>query len=286
MRPGQIEDILMNFSVLSQIAVLLFIIFLCVRSNWKRGPVIARLFFLFTAVTFLLSDLYYITHIWIKDTPYLPFSAEDISAVGMYLLFAASLRSNFYEDINREGGLSVWGILLGAANAALWAIWSGNILRSIVEGAAFCYFLSAAVWAVKREKVYPKGAGIALTVVSFAVFPAEAVLYYLPDSGARTVLDVCCYTALYFVFLYLILRTAHGLLEVWDADRVIASSWFTTVWGLCTLYLSEEPLYSICDLLITASLVLNYYSLRRKDREMAAETAEPAIDGGGEEKAP
>ena len=142
---GQIvaEDIL----VIIEIILLMYFIIRIVRSG-DAGRSRVALLFVFGCATFVITDLYWLTHLLVKSGLESQFTAAEIGIAGMFLLYGAAMSVAGNRDIPLAGKdkLVLAGtIIFVAVISACWYGWNGGWIRDLITGLAMGYFLFVSV---------------------------------------------------------------------------------------------------------------------------------------------
>ena len=252
-----------NTDTLLQIAVQLFVIYHMVRLLKENRRSMPAVFFTFALVSFLVSDLYWITHTLMKAGARIPFAANEIGESGMYLLIAAVLNTAFREKKANTRIEVICTALFSAASAALWIGWSGEWVKDILSGIVFGYFLCTAVRSLKITDSFSKKEWVVLAVASAVLIAVQTTIFFVPPPINQR-LDAFCYVLMFVGIALFFLKTIRSFHTGKDADQALSLSFASFGWTTSTMYMSADPMWFAADTCCTVVLLLMYFALRRK----------------------
>ena len=258
--------LLEDLDTLIQIAIQIFII-------WKMIPVIrmnrqsmTAVFFSFAMVCYLISNLYWITHIVMKEGVRIPFAANEISASGMFLLMAAVLKIVFHEHLANAKKEIIYAALFAAASTGLWIGWSGELIKDILSGFTFGYFLCVVTAALKTCGAFSEKEWRALAISSAVLIAVQTSIFFAPEMLKKP-LDAFCYVLMFVWIGYFFCRAIPSALGHEEADRSVVLSVAGFAWTISTMYMSASFMYVAADTCSTCMQLLMYAAIRKKVRD-------------------
>ena len=112
--------------------------------------------FLFAMVSLLLVHAYWLSYTLMHPEIRMPFAANEIGEISVFLLLSAMMDSVFREIKVSAKREIIFTIFFSAASVALWIVWTGEWIQDIIDGAAFGYFLCVCVRALKQSNALKK----------------------------------------------------------------------------------------------------------------------------------
>ncbi len=248
-----------------QVAVILYCIVRSLNGLRSQTHPLVSVFFALGLLCFFVNDLYWLTHLMMGKGAYPPFSACDISAIGLYLLLSSALDVVFREDTRDVRVVTIPAVVFAACNTALWIIWSGEWFQQIVSGLAFACLLFSSARGLKCSGALSRREWRFLAAACGFLIPAEAVLPLL-SGGVYKAVDLLCYGVMFGFMAFFLLRTIHEHRHG-SSDAALGIAFAGYSWALVTLYLSAEPYYTVADTIIILFIGLMLPAVRRKAAE-------------------
>ena len=218
-------------------------------------------FFGFAIACGLLSTLYWVTFDFLRPETRMPFAANQISELALFLLLAACLRATIPITGYRNGTVVIATVLFAVANVALWIGWSGEWVQDILGGVAFGYLLCVVVLCLRcSEALTPQGQA-ALGIASLVLVVAQASIFFVPGPVKRP-LDLFCYALLFAVGACFILRTLRSLCTGASPAASLSLAFASYTWMTVALYMSSDAFYLAALVLVTLCLPLMLFALR------------------------
>ncbi len=244
-----------------QIAVLLTAIILSVRYARRTEKNIYLIFYAMAMAAFLCSDIFWFTHINLREGVRVPFAPDDIADFGLFLLMGSAVNS----AMERRGtipGLIIATGLFSAANVGLWIAWSGEWLRDIFGGLPFGYFIYTVVWAMTVSKALRRWEWTVLSLISGVIIVVQ-ILAIVGPVGTRAFMDSFGYVLLFAVMAWLFILAVTSLFGR-NADKAFSLCFAALTWTTVTMYMSSGVVYDVAANMTTAGLVLTLLGVRKK----------------------
>jgi len=248
-----------------QMLGVLVCIYMNVRGLRKHPKSLLTLFFALSLMCLLLSDLYWMVHMWMGRGVYAAFSVVDVGTYGFYLLMAAAVGAVFPEKIREDRLAMAVAAVFAAANAALWILWSGYVFTNILGGVCFVFLLCSEAHGLKCSGALSRWEWAVLAAAGCAVIAVNTALLRL-SGGGYYAMNLVNTAVLFAVLAFFYIRTIQALRRK-DADKALALAFSGMTWNFIAIYLSEEPYYTIVDFFILFSIVLVFIGVRRKAAE-------------------
>lgn len=196
-------ELLTNILLLIHIVILCYVIIGSAQLIPKSNASLLTVFFTFSMVSYLMSNLYWLAYTALRQDARMPFAANEMGEWATILLLAAALSSivNKIPTIPISQIIFVW--LLTVANVALWIAWSGEWLQDIITGLVMGYFLCTAVHAeyqtrsfTRKELCYLCSTFVIAVVLQTSIFFVSDIIGTYINTISYIVMLIC------IVFLY------------------------------------------------------------------------------------
>ena len=249
----------MNSAMLSTIFVTLQIMAL-LWSIWQslqlfrenRSPVTA-LFYTFSLISMLLSDLYWITYVVIRPNTRMPFAVNEIGEWAIFLLLAATLASVFQRRTAGAIREMIMAALFAAISAALWIGWSGEWVQDIITGIVCGYFFCVIVWALRTSDIFSHKEWAALGSLCLILIIMQVLTFVLPKD-AKQIVDFCCYVLMFAGIAAFYAKTIREWKRQSPPEDLFCLCCATLAWGESCMYMSAEPMYFAAEAAVTIML--------------------------------
>ena len=258
-----INDVLRYVCISVQIAVLLFVLHRAFRLVRRGNRSMPAVFFAFATATFLVSDLYWLAFVLLKQDARLPFMPSDVADNGVLLLMGSMAASAFRGRKERTTGLVVAAVAFALANAALWIAWSGEWVKDVIGALPFAYLTYFVARGMKLSGALRRWEWTALGAGCAALIALEVVMLFCPQPLSRA-LDVVCNALLSAGTALFFWESIRALRSGADAERGISLAAAAETWCLCFMYMSAEPMWFAADMLCTAAFVLMLLVMERQ----------------------
>lgn len=255
--------VLQNLDNFLQIAVLLFLIAKTTRLVKKEKAVLVSVFFLLAMISFLGSDLYWITHTLMMPDERLPFTASEIGDLGMFLLLGAVLSTAFQGKGANVCGSVIGSVLFVGASTALWIGWSGEWVKDILSGIALCYFVCRSVMSLSISGSFTKPEWAGLIIAAAVLIACQSATFFVPES-MKDPLDIFCYILMFFGIACFFIRNIAAVKAGQNADVLLGLSFTMFAWTISAMYMSADPMYYAADTASTLTLLFMYNAVRKK----------------------
>lgn len=258
-----INDVLRYVCISVQIAVLLFVLhraFRLVRQGNRSMPAV---FFAFATATFLVSDLYWLAFVLLKQDARLPFMPSDVADNGVLLLMGSIVASAFRGRKEKTTALVVAAAAFALVNVALWIAWSGEWVKDVIGALPFAYLVYFAARGMKLSGALRRWEWTALGVGCAVLIAIEIAMLFCPKP-LYTALDAVCNALLSAGTALLFWESIRALRSGADAERSISLAVAAEAWCLCFMYMSAEPVWFAADMLCTAAFMLMLRAVERQ----------------------
>ena len=249
-----------------QILILAFAIAVSFRSLKIKGGSVVIFYFTFGMICMLLADFYWIACGLIDSEIMDPYNINEIGEMGSALLFASVLNVVF-KNKKAEVGLSIFlTILFTIAVTVLWIFWSDELVKNIIGGVYFGYFMCVIVASVKKTGALKKAEEIILWITVFVILILEYMVIYLPET-VSLILDIICYIIIYGLLAYLVLRAvlqfrlAYKDKSIEVSEIALTLSFFAYLWSQNAMFMSYEPLYTIAGMTGIFMILLSLFAV-------------------------
>ena len=125
---------------LIMIAVLLAVLICAVRALRSGKQTVVVAFYAFAIACSLFSTVYWTAYDLLRPEERMPFAANEICEMALFLLLASSLRAALPRRIPL-GKAALPAALFAAANTALWIAWTGEWMQDILTGLSLGWLL-------------------------------------------------------------------------------------------------------------------------------------------------
>ena len=258
-----INNVLRIVCVLVHIAASLWIFLRMVRVLRKKRGSEPCVLFIFAALTYMMSSLYWLAFVLMNQAARVPFMPSEIADDGELLLFGATILSVFRNRRERTVGLAVVSTVFAVANAALWGLWSGEWVKDIIGAFPFGIMVYGILRALKLSGAFSKRDQLALGIISLLLLVLQYadMMVKPPLSG---ILGWVCYGILlagigWFWRKFLCSRRGAA-----SPEACLALAFGTWGWTISALYMSAEPAYFAMDLLLALAAVCIQRTLERQ----------------------
>lgn len=254
-------DILSN---LIQTAVLLFVFLKMIRFLGADRHGAGAVFFAFAVACGILSNLYWLAYDVLRPDTRMPFAANEIGELAIFLLLgaAAGTRSSSYSNHSSAKTEIFCTALFIAANVALWIAWSGEWVDDILTGIALGYFLCSLVTRTKHESVLPPQAWRILGVACLVLIAAQSAIFFVPKP-AKKPLDLFCYVLLFVMCAYMLVSAIMAV-RSGSKEAAICRTNMAFGWFVITMYMSAGAFYLAAHVLTTVGWPLMLLAIRKE----------------------
>ncbi len=220
-------------------------------------------FYIAGITAFLVSDVYWLTHLIMHEgeTPW--FSSAEFSDAGVLLLLGAVLVARVKENglvMEKTVPEIIFGGIFAAANTAFWIGWTGAWVKDILSGVSIAYYFIVAVLCMKLSGVFPaliRRIFYAVCIVLLIFEAGTLVLHGQLNTICEILRNIIWFSGVCLFFGRTILSLARR-----ESSFITMSAAFTgNCWVFFALYLSTGVLYEIFDILMTCSLALTFFAV-------------------------
>jgi len=250
--------------IMVQFLALTFIFVRAIRLVRRVPRAMPAVLFAFAIMTFLVSDLYWLAFILMKQGTRLPFTPSEIADDGVLLLYGSGMISMYRDRPERTTGLAIASAIFAIANIALWIGWSGEWVKDIIGCFPFGYMVYGCVRALKLSGAFSRREWTLIGVGCAVLLTVQAAIFFCPDSLARG-LDAFCYVVLFAGIAWFVYKLARAWRHS-GAEICTVIAFSTICWCMCALYMSADPIWFIIDLVTTVML---FPALLALEKQMA-----------------
>ena len=219
--------------------------------------------FLFAMVSVLFSYIYWLTYTLMRPNTRLPFAANEIGEIAVFLLLSATLEAVFREYKKPAKKEILFTALFAAGSVALWIAWTGEWFQDIVGGFAFGYFLCICARCLKQTDVFRAVEWLGLGALLAALIIGQIISLFL-SGAAKSAVDLGCYGVMFVVLVYILIKTIRHTARGGDIMGNLALSCTAYAISLSTMYMSEGWFYAAAMLGSLVSLPLMGIAIRRE----------------------
>ena len=243
-------------------AMCIVIIIRNARLIGKNSRSITAAFFTLSACGMLLSYIYWLAYELLRPDIRMPFAANEVGEMAVYLLQASMLVTVFGNERLDSCKETVFGVAFQLVCVALWIGWSGEWVQDILAGFAMCYMVFMAVKALVVSGAFTREEwqfqGIALGLL--AVLQG---LTFMFEGTMHTTLDVICYVLIFGICLFYGAVTIRAFRNKADKGVLLSLSSISFIFGLNAMFMSDEPMYFVAELFCNVMYVLISVAVRR-----------------------
>ena len=258
---------------LIQVSVLAFVLWRLILRMKTGSFTMVSVFYLYALILFMLSDIYWLVHGLLRPDVRIPFGANEIGEIGIYLMYSSLLNAAFKEEerLKELLGATVLTGIFSLAVIALWIGWTGEWVKDILSGLAFGYFACSSVRAVIISKAFDRKRLSVFGIMAFVLIGLQGAIFAVPEA-AGNVLDIMCYCIMFAGTVWLLInavktvRKAYRISDSGSTDdnikkKPLAASFVFCLWIQNALYMSSEYVYTVIFVIITFNVFLMYFSV-------------------------
>lgn len=256
-----------------QVSILTFVLWRLVLRMKTGSFTMVSVFYLYALILFLLSDIYWLVHGLLRPDVRIPFGANEIGEIGIYLMYSSLLNAVFKKEERFKEllGATILAGIFSLAVIALWIGWTGEWVKDILSGLAFGYFACTTIRALIISKAFDKKRLSVLGVMAFVLLGLQGMIFVLPEAVGN-VLDIMCYCIMFagmiwlFVFCIKVIRRAYSSGDGNSAGenikkKSLAVSFLFSLWIQNALYMSNEYVYTAIFIIVSFSVIIMYLSV-------------------------
>ena len=222
-----------------------YLVFRVLRFINRTHARVGILYVAYGLMCMFCSSVYWLIHV-LLDTDYrFPFGANDVGAIGMFLLFASAL-AIIFKDAGKKAVLEVIGTLVfSVISVILWIIWSGEVVKDIISGIPYAYFCCHAVRSVRLSHGFRRLEWVFFAAFVLGITLVEGWISFLPEP-LNIIVDSACYVIMYTMLVALMCNAFVKIVRsktTADAAAAVSMSAVCFAWGLSSMYMSAEPMY-------------------------------------------
>ncbi len=234
-----------------------------IRSGASSMP---AMFFTFAIISFMMSDLYWITYVAIRSDMQMPFAVNEIGEWALFLLLASALNAAFRKrqaDALRE---MILAALFACASTALWIGWSGEWLQDIITGIVLGYLFCMTVYSLRASDALSPAQWKLMGTGAGGLIVMQTLTFVLP-SPAKQALDTCCYVLMYAGHAAFYAKALQTWRKGADARQLCSLCFAGFAWGISSMYMSAFPMYYISEMAATGFILPMGLSVRKMVEE-------------------
>ena len=256
-----------------QVSILTFVLWRLVLRMKTGSFTMVSVFYLYALILFLLSDIYWLVHGLLRPETRIPFGANEIGEIGIYLMFSSLLNAVFKKEERFKEllGATLLAGIFSLADIALWIGWTGEWVKDILSGLAFGYFACTTIRSLIISKAFDKKRLSVLGVMAFVLLGLQGMIFVIPEAIGN-ILDIVCYCIMFagmiwlFVFCIKTVRKAYSSSNGNDSDenikkKSLAVSFLLSLWIHNALYMSNEYVYTVIFIIVSFNILIMYFSV-------------------------
>ena len=118
---------------LFQVSVLAFILWRLIFRMKTGSFTMVSVFYLYALILVLLSDIYWFVHGLLRPDVRIPFGANEIGEIGIFLMYSSLLNAVFKKDERFRGlwGATSLAAIFSLSVIGLWIGWTGEWVKDI-----------------------------------------------------------------------------------------------------------------------------------------------------------
>ncbi len=243
-----------------QILLLLGLLIICFRYARRSED---NLYLIFTALFFavmLLSDLYYVTHRYLREGMRVPFAANDIADFGGYLLLSSALSAAVGAPRKKLPGVTAGALAFAAANIALWIGWSGEWVRDIFGGLPYAWFILVCFRSLYQTEALRRRERIALWAVCVLLAAVQTVSFF----RLKALMDTIATVLLSVTEAWLLVRIFLSLRRGGRPEAALSLGFTGYMWVTTSMYMSADVVWSVFANIMSLHLLLLLLAVRKK----------------------
>ncbi|MBR1650794.1 MAG: hypothetical protein IJ691_06485 [Lachnospiraceae bacterium] len=251
-----------SINLVIQVVLLMFVIVASVRLLKRGNNIFLTILFLFSIVSWLLSDLYWLAFDVLRSGEHMPLAANELGECAMFLLLSTAISK--YK--NKEEKISVFAALFASiftvANTALWIIWSGEWLQDIVCGISLFGLLSTFLQICEEKKMLKAYVKVVMSLTGFFVILFQAFSTYWHNIFTRILEDISYMIIFAAVLFFIVLAVSYMRRKVKTKPFLYSiAALLCTVFGI---YMSPGIVYSVIFALTSVVGILMFLTIRRE----------------------
>lgn len=251
-----------SINLVIQVVLLMFIIVASVRLLKRGNNIFLTILFLFSIVSWLLSDLYWLAFDVLRSGEHMPLAANELGECAMFLLLSTAISK--YKD--KEEQISVFAALFASvftvANTVLWIIWSGEWLQDIVCGISLFGLLSTFLQICEEKKMLKSYIKVVISLTAFFVILFQVLSTYLQNIFTRILEYISYFLMFTAIVFFIILAISYMRRKVKTKPFLLSIA--ALLCGVFGIYMSPGIVYSVIFNLTSVAGVLMFLTIRRE----------------------
>lgn len=229
----------------------------------KRGnDIFLAILFIFSIVSWLLSDLYWLAFDVLRSGEHMPLAANELGECAMFLLLSTAISK--YK--NKEERISVFAACFASvftlANTALWIIWSGEWLQDILSGICLFVLLLTFLQVCEEKKMLNVNVKAVMSLAAILVILFQVLTTYLQNTFTR-ILEYISYLIMFAAFcLFIVLAIVYMRRK--EKAKPFLFSIASLLCGVFGIYMSPGIVYSVIFALTSVLGPLMFLTIRRE----------------------
>ena len=255
-----------------QVSVLAFVLWRLILRMKTGSFTMVSVFYLYALILFVLSDIYWLVHGLLRPEVRIPFGANEIGEIGIFLMYSSLLNAVFKKEEHFKEllGATILSVIFSAAVIALWIGWTGEWVKDILSGLAFGYFTCTVINSLIISRAFDKKRLSILGILAFVLVGLQGAIFAVPDNIGK-ILDISCYCIMFggmvwlFICVFKSLRKAYrstgGGMDENIKKKALALSFLLNLWLQNTLYMSNEYVYTAVFVVISINVFIGYFAV-------------------------
>ncbi len=276
-----------------------FIIRLVGRGDTARS--MTALLFVFGSATYVITNLYWLTHLLVKEGETPQFSVAEIGIAGVFLLYGAALSvvykktggeitlasgdSGFRENesgeekgidgsmdpSHKDGTVLIMAAAAAfvAANTAFWYGWNGGWVRDLITGLAMAYFFAVIIRGLYDTNSMIKREWIIAGILTLPLLCLEAASIFATGEQVLPI-EIGRYAFWTAGLGFLVIKMCIVFRSIRRGDEsreraasAIYLSFAVMIWIVFIMYLSTGATYELTEGLLAIAMLPMYQSVRK-----------------------
>ncbi len=236
----------------------------------RRNPVIksstASLYVLGTVV-YIVSDLYWIVHLIVKEGETPSFSAVEIGIAGVFIFYGAAIHERMKTE-QRYFRLTfpvVFAALFTLLNTICWILWTSGVVRDSITGIAMGYFACVIAARMEELELLKKENRDKTCLLTGVLMFLELGTVYA-SGNLLFILDIARYVLWFAGVLYFAVLIYKYVISEKDIEKGLCSSFAAFLWSAFAMYLSAGVMYQVFSAIVTLMMIPMYLAVRREEK--------------------
>ena len=246
-----------------RLIVLIYVLIRIYRLILRPERSLQFIFFTFSTVASLLTDIYWVTFDLLQPGARMPFAANEICECALFLSLAsviAAVTGTFTPPAACE---TACALMFLAANTGLWIAWSGEWIQDLISFLVLGSLLIRIIRHMKQTDALPALMWKVLGIICIVVIAANIATLLVPEAY-KNATDLTAYLLMLAVSLYFMIKIILFLYKKENYRVALSLSFAMHFWCVMFLYMSAGFFYNVANFLATIAHVLIFIALIRE----------------------